>query len=275
MSKEQLRAACQKISRKTGLSFNAIQTHYFLEKILEKIAKSEENHNFIFKGGFLLANVIGLHQRSTVDIDFLIRSFELTKDTIRQKFEKILNNDDEIVFEIQGIEDIRKEDKYGGYRIRILCKLENIRQTIPLDIATGDPITPSEIRYKYKSVFEDKSFEIYAYNLETILAEKLQTIYQRSVFNSRSKDFYDIHILYKLNKGKIDYKNLHHALKNTFDYRNTSFEIDDILRIYQSLKGNEDIKIRWIKFQERFSYAKEINIDDAIDTAIEIINLLE
>ena len=273
MNKDKLRAKCQKLSKETGLSFNALQTHYFLESILEKIADSDENENFIFKGGFLLANVIGIRQRSTVDIDFLIRRFSLTKENIEQRFTKILQSgkDNGITYEIQKIEEIHKEDEYGGYRIKVLCRLDNIRQIIPLDIATGDPITANEISYEYKSVFSDSVFEICAYNIETMLAEKIQTVYQRGVFNSRSKDFYDIYMLYHLRKEEIDFGNLKEACQNTFKYRNTDFNIDRILDVLHDLKDEKDLQTRWKSYQKRFSYAAEISFDDVVDTAIEVI----
>ena len=273
MNKDKLRAICQKLSKETGLSFNAVQTHYFLESILGKIAGSEENENFIFKGGFLLANVIGIRQRNTVDIDFLIRRFSLTEENIKQRFEKIFQSgkDIGITYEIQKIEEIRKEDEYGGFRITVLCRLENIRQIIPLDIATGDPITPSEISYEYKSIFDDSIFEICAYNIETILAEKIQTVYQRGVFNSRSKDFYDIYILYHLKKEEIDFERLEKACQNTFKHRSTNFNIDSILEVLNTLKAEKDLKIRWSSYQKRFSYAGEISFDDVIDTMIELV----
>jgi predicted nucleotidyltransferase component of viral defense system len=273
MNKGKLRAVCQKISKETGLSFNAIQTHYFLESILEKIADSEENENFIFKGGFLLANVIGIRQRSTVDIDFLIRRFSLTEENIEQRFKKILQTgkDNGITYEIQKIEEIHKEDEYGGFRIKILCRLENIRQVIPLDIATGDPITPNEISYEYKSIFSDKVFEICAYNIETMLAEKIQTVFQRGVFNSRSKDFYDIYVLYHLKKEEIDFGSLKKACQNTFKHRNTDFNIGSILGVLQNLKDEQDLKTRWKSYQKRFTYAEEVSFDDVISTAMELI----
>lgn len=232
MNKDRLKTVCQRLSKDSGLSFNAIQTHYFLESILEKISNSDERANLIFKGGFLLANIIGIRQRSTTDIDFLIRRFPLTKENIKEKFEKILldRNDNGITYEIQKIEEIRKEAEYGGFRITVLCKLENIRQTIPLDIATGDPITPSEISYEYKSIFSDRRFEICAYNIETMLAEKIQTIYQRGVFNSRSKDFYDVHILYHLQKEEIDFEHSKKACQNTFMYRNTHRKLNCVVK---------------------------------------------
>lgn len=273
MNKGKLRAVCQKISKETGLTFNAIQTHYFLESILEKIADSDENENFIFKGGFLLANVIGIRQRSTVDIDFLIRRFSLTEENIEQRFKKILQTgkDNGITYEIQKIEEIHKEDEYGGFRIKILCRLENIRQVIPLDIATGDPITPNEISYEYKSIFSDKVFEICAYNIETMLAEKIQTVFQRGVFNSRSKDFYDIYVLYHLKKEEIDFGSLKKACQNTFKHRNTDFNIDSILGVLQNLKDEQDLKTRWKSYQKRFTYAEEVSFDDVISTAMELI----
>ena len=273
MNKAKLRAICQKLSKETGLSFNAIQTHYFLESILEKIADSDENENFIFKGGFLLANVIGIRQRSTVDIDFLIRRFSLTEENIGQRFEKILQsgNNNGITYEIQKIEEIRKEDEYGGFRITVLCRLENIRQIIPLDIATGDPITPSEISYEYKSIFNDQFFEICAYNIETMLAEKIQTIYQRGIFNSRSKDFYDIYILYHLKKDEMDFESLKKACQNTFRHRSTDFSLDSILNTLNSLKAERNLEIRWSSYQKRFAYAEEISFDNVIDTAIELV----
>jgi len=277
MNKDKLRAICQKLSKETGLSFNAIQTHYFLESILEKIASSDENENFIFKGGFLLANVIGVKQRNTVDIDFLIRRFSLTEENIKQRFEKILQSgkDKRITYEIQKIEEIRKENEYGGFRITVLCRLENIRQIIPLDIATGDPITPSEMSYEYKSIFNDKIFEIYAYNIEKMLAEKIQTVYKRGVFNGRSKDFYDIYILYHLKKEEIDFERLGKACQNTFEHRSTSFNIDSILDVLSTLKAEKDLKIRWNSYQKRFNYAGEISFDDVVDTTIELVKKIK
>lgn len=273
MNKDKLRAICQKLSKETGLSFNAVQTHYFLESILEKIASSDESENFIFKGGFLLANIIGIRQRNTVDIDFLIRRFSLAEENIKQRFEKILQsgNDNGITYEIQKIEEIRKEDEYGGFRITVLCRLENIRQIIPLDIATGDPITPSEISYEYKSIFSDKFFEICAYNIETMLAEKIQTVYKRGAFNSRSKDFYDIYILYHLKKEEIDFEHLKQACNNTFKHRGTDFNIDSILNVLVDLKAEKDLRTRWSSYQKRFSYAGEINFDAVIDIMIELV----
>ncbi len=140
-------------------------------------------------------------------MDFLIRRFALTEENVKQRFENILSNgvDTGITYEIQKIEKIRKEDEYGGFRVTVICRLENIKQFIPLDIATGDPITPKAIDYEYKSIFNDTTYDICAYSIETILAEKLRTIVVRGVFNGRSKDYYDIYALYHLKNKNIDF----------------------------------------------------------------------
>ncbi len=273
MNKQKLRAICMKVSKDTGLSYNSVQTHYFLEKILEKISVSNDKDSFIFKGGFLLSNVIGVGERSTVDIDFSVKRIELTEEKIREKLLNILEvNEGEVInYEIIKIEEIKKEDEYGGYCVSVLCRFENIKQIIPLDIATGDPVTPNEINFEYKSIFDDSKYNILAYNLETILAEKLQTIYHRGIFNSRSKDFYDVFILYKLKKNEIDFNILKDACYNTFKHRDTEFNINKIIKMLDVLENEEVFYTRWKNYQKKFPYAQGIKFDEIIESIKELI----
>ena len=220
MNKAKLTAMCHKIAREKGITFNTALTYYFLESILGKIAVSDYKRNFIFKGGFLLSNIIGLESRTTSDMDFIIEQLEMDKEVLVDILQKILI-DDLILYHIGKISDIKDDDPYGGYRISIICQLENIRQTIPL----GDPITPKSVNYSYKSLFAETRYPILAYNTETILVEKIETMYRRSFFNSRSKDFYDIYILYTLDSSRLNFERLKQACINTFDYRKTPFDL--------------------------------------------------
>ena len=275
MNKDKLKALCHKLSKESGLPFNMIQTHYFLERILEQISSSSECENFIFKGGFLLSNVIGIRQRSTLDIDFVIRQFPLTEEVLLVKFQSILlNSSSDIKYSIQRIEPIRESDEYGGYRLTILCQLENIRQVIPLDIATGDPITPEAIRYSYKSIFDESEFNICAYNVETMLAEKLQTICERGVFNSRCKDFYDVFMIYSTLNDSIDYKLLHAACVKTFAYRNTSFNKETFEDVLMMLRNDDDLHSSWLRYQKSSPYAVEITFDKTLDVFEQIIDCM-
>ncbi len=271
MNKNKLRALCLKISKKSGLSYNSIQTYYFLERIIKQIADSDFSYDFIFKGRFLLSNIIGLEERTTRDIDFSIRNFSLEEEILREKFKKILNKSDDISFELIDLKSIKEDDLYGGYRVEIMCKLENIKEKIHIDIATGDPITPKEVNYSYKSIFTGENFNLKAYNIETILAEKIETIYSRGVFNSRSKDFFDVYIIYLLKKEEIKFDNLKNACINTFSYRGKDFNVDELLNTIDLISSNENILIRWnnyIKNQLKYS---NISFEEVILNIKELI----
>lgn len=195
--------------------------YYFLENILRKLVQGKYGETLVFKGGFLLSNVVGIESRSTMDIDILVRNMQISEENVLAMLTESLkeNEGDEIQYEIMGISPIKEQDQYGGYRASILCRFENIRQVIPLDIATGDVITPNPIQYSFSSVFGDAEIPIKAYPIETMLAEKLQTIYARGFLNSRNKDYYDLHILYKLKSKAIDMPTLVRACERTFQYR--------------------------------------------------------
>lgn len=274
MNKAQLTALCHKISKSTGLTFNSVMTYYFLETILKKLADSSYKDKFVFKGGFLLSNIVGLQSRATVDMDFLIRNYTLSKENIIIALEECLISDDFISYEIMDIEDIKEEDQYGGLRVKIMCKLDNIRQQVPLDIATGDVITPYPISYEYISSFDENKIEINAYNLETMIAEKLETLYRRDLLNSRSKDFYDLYILYKLKSNELDKITLKKACESTFKYRKTEFDILKISETLFRLEKDTAMKERWNVYTKKNSYAEGIGYEDLISTIRLIIEIL-
>ncbi len=276
MNKDKLTNMCHKISAKTNLSFNEVMVYYFLESILEKLSSSTYGDNFIFKGGFLLSNVVGLDIRTTVDIDFLIRHSELSKENITNILNDVLiySISEDTCYEIRNIVPIKENDQYGGFRANILCKLENIRQNVPLDIATGDIITPHPIDYKFKSIFSSDDIEIKAYPIETMLAEKVQTIYSRGFLNSRSKDYYDLHIMYRLKKGDIDKNTLKKALERTFRYRETELEYDKIITLLEKLVEDKDFLKRWKAYQKKNSYVTA-SFEEVIKSSVDLLNELK
>lgn len=272
MNKAKLTALCHKISKQTGLTFNSVMTYYFLEIILKKLSQSSYADHYIFKGGFLLSNVIGVESRSTVDIDFLFHKQTLSEENVQQQLEEILTESkDDIQFSIQSISSIKESDNYGGYRATILCQLENIKQIIHLDIATGDIVTPHPVTYAYKAIFNDESFSIIAYTIETILAEKLQTIYSRNFLNSRSKDFYDVYILSKLKKNDIDFRQLNVACQRTFSYRETELDYNEIVQLMESFKTDPIQQQQWQNYSNKYSYTKGISFSEIL---VEIVNLV-
>lgn len=275
MNKAKLTALCHNISKQTGLTFNSVMTYYFLEVILKKLSRSSYADHYIFKGGFLLSNIIGVESRSTVDIDFLFHKQTLSEENVQQQLEEILSEvKNNIQFSIQSITTIKESDDYGGYRATILCQLENIKQIIHLDIATGDVVTPQPITYDYKAIFNDENFPIIAYTIETVLAEKLQTIYSRSFLNSRSKDFYDIYILSKLKKDDIDLAQLKMACERTFSYRETELNFNNIIQLLETFKSDPTQQQQWQNYSKKYSYTKGISFSEILDEMIRLVSLL-
>lgn len=275
MNKTKLTLLCHKISKQTGLTFNSVMTYYFLEMILKKLSQSSYSRNYIFKGGFLLSNVIGVESRSTVDIDFLFQNITLSFENVENQLKDILAIPIEgINFTIQSIVSIKESDLYSGYRASILCQLENIKQMVHLDIATGDIVTPHPIHYDYKSLFEDDHFPIIAYSIETIIAEKLQTIYSRNFLNSRSKDFYDIYILSKLKREEIDTLQLQLAIKRTFAFRGTTFDYNKNIELLKSFKNDETQNQQWQNYARKYSYTNGISFKEVLDEIIMLLTQL-
>lgn len=275
MNKATLTLLCHKISKQTGLTFNSVMTYYFLEMILKKLSQSSYSRNYIFKGGFLLSNVIGVESRSTVDIDFLFQNITLSFENVEKQLKDILVIPIEgINFTLQSIVSIKESDLYSGYRASILCQLENIKQMVHLDIATGDIVTPHPIHYDYKSLFEDDHFPIIAYPIETIIAEKLQTIYSRNFLNSRSKDFYDIYILSKLKREEIDTLQLQLAIKRTFAFRGTTFDYNKNIELLKSFKNDETQNQQWQNYARKYSYTNGISFKEVLDEIIMLLTQL-
>lgn len=273
MNRAKVIALCHKVAENTGLSFNTVLLYYFLENLLKRLAAGENKGRFIFKGGFLLSNVVGVQTRSTVDIDFLIRNLEMSPESIEQVLTPALEEESgDLAYEIQDIVPIREADQYGGYRVRIACRLGNTRQILPLDIATGDPVTPSPVEYIFTSIFSDESIPIEAYPLETIIAEKLQTIYSRGFFNSRSKDYYDLHILYNSQRHHINEAILKEACRRTFRYRNTEFNLEKLRSLLESIKDDQSFLDRWRAYARKNNYVGEITFADVINSAIQLVD---
>ena len=270
INKNSLQAKINNLSQKKGVHQNILLKSFFFDAFLKRLAASKYSENFVFKGGFLLSTSLGIDLRSTVDIDFLIRKTSLARDNILKIFEEVskIDVEDGINFEINDIEEIRKEDDYGGLNVTLIGHLENIKEIVSVDVATGDPITPNPISYQYKSIFNDEILNFKAYNFETILAEKLQTILTRGVTNSRSKDFYDLYIVHKLKWETINLDVLKKAFVNTCKYRNTQFLLNDVVTILTNIKNNSMMKTRWGTYRKRNQFVGDIEFDDTVDIAL-------
>lgn len=269
------------IIRKKSNGNNNLAHHlhqmFFFEHVLMRLEKSKYRDNIILKGGVLLSSIIGEDLRTTKDIDATLKSLPLNIDSVRSIFEKILSIDidDNVKFEIVNIKDIRLEDEYGGFRINVKGTFDKIRANFFIEITTGDVITPRVIKYKYNSIFEDKKINIMAYTIETIIAEKFESIISKNITTTRAKDFYDLYMLINKHKKDINNKNLVKAIENTFNKRNTEFNIDNFKEIVEILEDSSALKRVFTDYQSKLEYTKEVSFDDTINSINEIINILE
>lgn len=248
--------------------------NYMLERLLERISLSKYKHNFILKGGFLISAIVGLDTRATMDLDTTIKGFTLTHESIRKIFEEICAVEvaDDVKFELVDISDIREGDDYPGIRIALKAIYPPISVPLTVDVTTGDVITPREIEYTFSLLFDDRTISIFAYNLETVLAEKIETVLSRSIANTRPRDFYDIHILYSLRGAECNEKTLLQALKRTADKRGSHKILEQYQDIINEIRSSEQLQSFWKKYQHGFDYAKDISFDDTCDTIQHIMN---
>ena len=210
-------------------------------------------------------------------MDATLKSSPLDTKSIENIFNEIFSIDinDNVNFEITNIKDIRLEDKYGGFRINVKGTFDKIKTNFFIEITTGDIITPREIKYKYNSIFENKKINIMAYTIETIIAEKFESIISKNITTTRAKDFYDIYILINKHRNEINNKYLTKAILNTFNKRNTQFNINNFKEIVKILKDSNSLKRVFENWKQKLEYTQKVKFDDTIESINEIIHILE
>lgn len=261
------------VSREKNVDFNSVMRFYMYDRFVERLSKSKYKDNFILKGGFYLSKLFGLDNRSTIDIDTAIRKAEFTEENIIKMINEIINIDvgDNVKFKIEKTETIRDEDEYGGLRITINFMLENIKDKFHIDLATGDPIYPRPDNYRYESLIGDEVYKVWSYNLETVLAEKIETILSKLETSSRMKDYYDIYLIYKFKFDKIDKEKFRGAVEKTFKKR--KFDADLITNL-NIVKESKVLKDKWISYSRKYSYARDVEFEETLKCLEQFINII-
>ena len=274
---EQIKGAIRNISKKTGVNSNSLLQMCLFEGILEKISKSKYKNHIILKGGLLISSLIGVKMRSTLDMDTTIRGLPMNEENISKILHEILEItiDADIVYRLIKLERIRKEDLYEDFCATISCRYGKINANLNIDITTGDIITPKEIQYSYEKILEEGSISILTYTIETIIAEKFETISSRNITITRARDFYDLYMLYKLYKSKIDRNVLKEAITLTSQHRNSFSLVLQYKEIVKLFYQSNSLKNLWDKYIQNNPYAKEISFDDTISIYEEIGSILE
>lgn len=268
----QLKDLIKNLAKEKDINAQILLRNYMLERFLERISLSEFKDKFILKGGMLVAAIVGVDMRSTVDMDATIKSYPVTFDSIKNIFDSILevSIDDGIDIKLINIKEIRVEDEYSGFRVFMEALMDEARIPLKVDITTGDKITHKEVVYRFDLLLEDRSIEILAYNIETIIAEKFETIVSRGIANTRMRDFYDIYILLKLQGHNIDKDTLIKAIVATAEKRGSRSILLDGEVVLREVFKSEILSREWSKYQKQYSYSTDISWDEIKEAIFEI-----
>lgn len=272
-SAQSVKDKLKNISREKNVDFNSAMRFYMYDRFVERLSKSKYKDNFILKGGFYLSKLFGLDNRSTMDIDTAIRKTEFTEENLIVMINEIISIDvgDNVKFKIEKTELIREEDEYGGLRITINFMLENIKDKFYIDLATGDPIYPRPDNYKYESLIGDEIYKVWSYNLETILAEKIETILSKLETSSRMKDYYDIYLIYKFKFDTINKEKFRGSVEKTFKKRKFDADLMTNLSI---VKESKVLRERWLSYSRKNSYARDVEFEETLECLEKLIDIL-
>ena len=273
---EQIKGAIRNISKKTGVNPNSLLQMCLFEGILEKLSKSKYSENFILKGGLLISSLIGVDMRSTMDMDTTLRGIPLNEVSITKILNEILaiEIDADIEYKLIKLSPIRQEDVYEDFCASISCIFGKINATLNIDITTGDVITPREMNYSYSKIIEEGTIPIMTYTIETILAEKFETISSRNITTTRARDFYDLYMIYSIYKDKINKDTLRKAIERTSKYRGSLEMALQYKEIVELFKESEAPKELWGKYVQNNLYAKDVDFLDTISVYKEIGDVL-
>lgn len=267
------KAKIKKYSKQHNIPSQVVLQNYMFERFLLRLSNSNYKNNFIIKGGVLIAAIVGLDTRSTMDIDTTIINLQVSEEKLLKVIKEIceIKINDNINFEFGNISEIRQEDMYGGFRVKLNAIYDTIKTPISIDISTGDKITDFPIKYGFKSIYYDDLYiDIIGYNIETILAEKIETILSRGALSTRPRDFYDIVIL--SNTKTYSKELFNKALIETSNHRGTSHILEDTENIINVIRNSKDLMEQWLKYQKQFDYAKEITFEHLICSVIKLLN---
>ena len=270
----QLKARVKNSAKEAGIPAQAMMQNYLLERLLERLSESKWRDNVIVKGGMLISSLVGVASRTTMDLDTTVRDFALTHESAEKVFKEIcaVELDDDWEFEFDRTEDIRETDDYPGIRVHLKANYAPMSVPLTVDVTTGDKITPGPIEYEYPLLFDKGSIRLMSYTIETMLAEKLETVVSRGLANTRPRDFYDIHVLWKLRGSECDEETLTQALMATSAKRGSVARMSQWRPVLDEVASDHAMGELWAKYVKKNPYASGMSLSQCCETAKDILS---
>lgn len=267
-----LKSKIKMLAKKSGLKPQELLQMYLFEHLLMRLEKSDYAETFVLKGGLLISSMIGVSQRTTMDMDTTVIGMDMSEKMVSEAVSAIceINADDGMKYSLERIEPIREDDEYENWRAHLRARYGKINTPITMDITTGDEIIPGRIEYLYPLMFEPGAIRVLSYPLETILSEKLETVVSRGIANTRGRDYYDIHTLFALRADEIDKGSLHKAILATAAKRGTLDKMGSYEAVLDEVKESEAMRKAWASYVSGSPYAKGLDFDEAVESAIKL-----
>ena len=261
------------VAKEKNMEFNSVMRFYMYDRFIERLSRSKYRNNFILKGGFYLSTLFGIDNRSTMDIDTAITKVHFTDENIIKMVEEIINidADDNVILSIEKKGPIRDEDEYGGLRITLRFRLEGYSDSFHIDVATGDPIHPGPNDYGYRSLIGNEKYNVWAYSMEAILAEKIETIFSKLETSSRMKDYYDIYLIYNNEFKTLNNDDFRKAVEKTFTKRNFDGDLEKCLDI---VKNSERLHMYWNSYARKNKFVGDVSFEDTIKCLESFVEIL-
>ena len=271
---EQIKGRIKSVAKQNNADARTLMRIYMMERFLERLAQSEYRDNFIIKGGILVTAMIGVAHRSTMDIDTSMKNLNLSAEDALRVVNRVkdIDLDDGVSFDVKDVSNIMDEMEYPGIRVTMNANVGRLITPLKIDISTGDVITPRAIEFNYDLLLEDRSISLWSYNLETILAEKLQTVLARGILNTRMRDFYDIRMLLDTYEDKVNKAVLKDAFAATCKKRGTDHLQEQAEEIIKIIEADEQLQVLWRAYQKKYSYAAEIDYASVINGVRKLMN---
>lgn len=262
------------MAKEAGIPAQAMMQSYLLERLLERLSNSPWRNNVVIKGGVLISSLVGVSSRTTMDLDTTVRGFDLTHESAERAFREIISGhaDDDWEIEFDRTEDIRETDDYPGIRVHLRAIYAPMAIPLTVDVTTGDKITPNAVEYRYPLLFDEGEISLMAYPIETVLAEKLETIISRGVANTRPRDFYGIHVLMNTKCNCIDMNVLRDALESTCGKRGSWVTIARWANILDGVASDTTMLAQWAKYAKKNPYAAGVSLQECCATAKDVLS---
>ncbi len=272
INKDSLSMKAKSIAKEKGISINVVYSRYFFDCFLKRLSFSPYSEKFVLKGGLFLSSMLGIENRSTMDIDFILRKIHMDHDSVIDIMKEICQEsaDDNVIFQYMGDSEIKKDDIYGGFSVSIEGRLENVKQRFDIDLATADTVYPKDCDYEYQCLITGETIHLKTYSVESVIAEKMQTFLLKGILNSRTKDLYDIYVLERFVKKNDE--SLKEAFRETCQNRRFEIDRENAMKILKSIESNVTQKKRWETYAKKMSFARNVSFDEVI---VSIKHLLE